>query len=209
MERATALRRSSTRTTDFLDFLRRELAPTPERWSATLRLTLACVAATIPVMVFRLHLPLLVMILMYLITKEDTTATLVGTIAGILGVTHWARTRPARLPRGAGCDLVACLPRPRLRGGWVIPQPDPRAAIFGNGHRSTRRDGDDRAGRPPAGRAGPLPLLALVERGAGAGHQSGRATVAQPEGRAGPTRGGAEHAAARGGRRDRADTGRP
>jgi multidrug resistance protein MdtO len=86
MERATALTRSSTRTTDILDFLRRELAPTPERWSATLRLTLACVAATIPVMVFRLHLPLIVMILMYLITKEDTTATLVGTIAGILGV---------------------------------------------------------------------------------------------------------------------------
>jgi multidrug resistance protein MdtO len=86
MERADVRTRSSTRTTEFVDFLRRELAPTPERWSATLRLTLACVAATIPVMVFRLHLPLLVMILMYLITKEDTTATLVGTIAGILGV---------------------------------------------------------------------------------------------------------------------------
>ena len=86
MERATALTRSSTRRPSSLHFLRRELAPTPERWSATLRLTLACVAATIPVMVFRLHLPLLVMILMYLITKEDTTATLVGTIAGILGV---------------------------------------------------------------------------------------------------------------------------
>ena len=38
-------------------------------------------------MVFRLHEALLVMILMYLITKEDTTATLVGTVAGILGVT--------------------------------------------------------------------------------------------------------------------------
>ena len=87
MESANALTRSSGRTTGLLDFLRRELAPTPERWRATLRLTLACVAATIPVMVFRLHLPLLVMILMYLITKEDTTATLVGTLAGILGVT--------------------------------------------------------------------------------------------------------------------------
>jgi multidrug resistance protein MdtO len=86
MERADVRTRSSTRAAEFLDFLRHELAPTPERWSATLRLTLACVAATIPVMVFRLHLPLLVMILMYLITKEDTTATLVGTIAGILGV---------------------------------------------------------------------------------------------------------------------------
>jgi multidrug resistance protein MdtO len=38
-------------------------------------------------MMFKLHLPLLVMILMYLITKEDTTATLVGTIAGIIGIT--------------------------------------------------------------------------------------------------------------------------
>ena len=87
MESANALTRSSGRTTELIDFLRRELAPTPERWRATLRLTLACVAATIPVMVFRLHLPLIVMILMYLITKEDTTATLVGTVAGILGVT--------------------------------------------------------------------------------------------------------------------------
>ena len=32
MERATALTRSSTRTTELVDFLRRELAPTPERW---------------------------------------------------------------------------------------------------------------------------------------------------------------------------------
>jgi multidrug resistance protein MdtO len=86
MERAAARTQSSTRTSDLLDFLRHELAPTPERWHATLRLTLACVAATIPVMVFKLHLPLVVMILMYLITKEDTTATLVGTVAGIIGV---------------------------------------------------------------------------------------------------------------------------
>ena len=86
MERAHARTRLSTRTTELAEFLRRELAPTPERWSATLRLTLACVAATIPVMAFRLHEPLLVMILMYLVTKEDTTATLVGTLTGILGV---------------------------------------------------------------------------------------------------------------------------
>ena len=71
MERADVRTRSSTRTSDLLDFLRHELAPTPERWHATLRLTLACVAATLPVMVFRLHLPLLVMILMYLITKTE------------------------------------------------------------------------------------------------------------------------------------------
>src|SRR5262245_46837201 len=86
MECATVRTRSSSRTTELVEFLRRELAPTPERCHATLRLTLACVAATIPVMVFRLHEALLVMILMYMITKEDTTATLVGTLAGILGV---------------------------------------------------------------------------------------------------------------------------
>src|SRR5262245_10862806 len=74
-------------TTGLYDFLRRELAFTPERWHATLRLTLACTAATIPIMMFKLHLPLLAMILMYLITKEETTATLVGTLAGIIGVT--------------------------------------------------------------------------------------------------------------------------
>src|SRR5262252_8223173 len=74
-------------TTGLYDFLRRELAFTPERWHATLRLTLACTAATIPIMMFKLHVPLLAMIVMYLLTKEETTATLVGTLAGIIGVT--------------------------------------------------------------------------------------------------------------------------
>src|SRR5499427_3987470 len=69
------------------DFLRRELAFTPERWQATLRLTLACTAATVPIMMFKLHLPLLAMIVMYLLTKEETTATLVGTLGGMIGVT--------------------------------------------------------------------------------------------------------------------------
>src|SRR5262249_12113673 len=68
-------------------FRGRELAFAPERWQATLRLTLACTAATVPIMMFKLHMPLLVMILMYLITKEETTATLVGTLAAIIGVT--------------------------------------------------------------------------------------------------------------------------
>jgi multidrug resistance protein MdtO len=63
------------------------LAYTPERWHATLRLTLACTAATVPIMMFKLHFPLLAMIVMYLLTKEETTATLVGTLAGIIGVT--------------------------------------------------------------------------------------------------------------------------
>src|SRR4029077_14004567 len=71
----------------FLGFLRRELAPTPGRWHATIRLTLASIACTIPIMIFHLKEPLLVMIGMFLITKEDTTTTLLGTVLGILGVT--------------------------------------------------------------------------------------------------------------------------
>jgi hypothetical protein len=51
-------------------FLRRELAFTPERWQATLRLTLACTAATVPIMMFKLHIPLLTMIVMYLLTNN-------------------------------------------------------------------------------------------------------------------------------------------
>jgi multidrug resistance protein MdtO len=69
------------------ELLRRELVPTPERWRATLRITLACVAASFPVMAFHLHVALIVMILMFLISKEDTTTTLLGTILGIIGLT--------------------------------------------------------------------------------------------------------------------------
>src|SRR5262249_6073351 len=70
-----------------LDFLRRELAPTPGRGSATFRLTLACLAATIPVLTHRIPHALVVMILMYLITQEDTAATLIGSILGVIGAT--------------------------------------------------------------------------------------------------------------------------
>jgi multidrug resistance protein MdtO len=70
-----------------LDFLRRELAPTPGRGSATFRLTLACLAATIPIFTHRIPLALLVMILMYLITQEDTAATVIGSILGVIGAT--------------------------------------------------------------------------------------------------------------------------
>src|SRR5262252_6258008 len=70
-----------------LDFLRRELAPTPGRLGATLRLTLACTAATVPIMIHHIPHGLVVMIVMYLITKEDTTATLLGSVLGVLGVT--------------------------------------------------------------------------------------------------------------------------
>src|SRR5215471_13009338 len=70
-----------------LEFLCRELAPTPGRGSATFRLTLACVAATVPIFTHRIPLALLVMIIMYLITQEDTAATLLGSILGVIGVT--------------------------------------------------------------------------------------------------------------------------
>jgi len=69
------------------EFLRRELAPTPGRSGATLRLTLACTAATVPIMIHHIPHGLVVMIVMYLITKEDTTATLLGSVLGLVGVT--------------------------------------------------------------------------------------------------------------------------
>ena len=68
-------------------FLRRELAPTPSRLGATLRLTLACTAATVPIMIHHIPHGLVVLIVMYLIAKEDTTATLLGSVFGLLGVT--------------------------------------------------------------------------------------------------------------------------
>src|SRR5215470_8906576 len=68
-------------------FLRRELAPTPGRLGATVRLTLACTAATVPIMIHHIPHGLVVMIGMYLITKEDTTATLLGSVLGLIGVT--------------------------------------------------------------------------------------------------------------------------
>src|SRR5262245_34011831 len=73
--------------TSLLAFLCRELAPTPGRGSATFRLTLACVAATIPIFTHHIPLALIVMILMYLITQEDTAATVIGSVLGVIGVT--------------------------------------------------------------------------------------------------------------------------
>ena len=73
--------------TEFVDFLRRELAPTPGRGGATFRLTLACVIATIPVLTHRIPHALIVMIMMYLITQEDTAATMLGSILGLAGAT--------------------------------------------------------------------------------------------------------------------------
>src|SRR5262249_54595146 len=82
-----AHKRESMTAAALVDFLRRELAPTPGRGGATFRLTLACVIATIPILTHRIPLALIVMILMYLITQEDTAATLLGSILGVAGVT--------------------------------------------------------------------------------------------------------------------------
>jgi len=71
----------------FVEFLRRELAPTPGRWQATLRITLACIACTVPVMSFHLAQPLIVMIGMFLVAKEDISTTVLGTILAIVGTT--------------------------------------------------------------------------------------------------------------------------
>ena len=70
-----------------IDFLRRELAPTPGRGSATFRLTLACLVATIPILTHHIpHAPL-IMFVMFLITQEDTAATIIGSILGLVGLT--------------------------------------------------------------------------------------------------------------------------
>src|SRR5262245_8893295 len=70
-----------------IEFLRRELAPTPGRFGATLRLTLACTAATVPIMIHHIPSGLLVMIVMYMVAKEDTTATLLGSVVALVAVT--------------------------------------------------------------------------------------------------------------------------
>src|SRR6188768_2619846 len=70
-----------------LELLRRELAPTPGRGSKTFRLTLACVIATIPILTHHIPHGLVVMILMYLITQEDTAATVIGSSLGVFGAT--------------------------------------------------------------------------------------------------------------------------
>src|SRR5215475_2689243 len=70
-----------------LEFLHRELAPTPGRGGKTFRLTLACLATTIPILTHHIPHGLVAMILMYLITQEDTAATVIGSILGVIGAT--------------------------------------------------------------------------------------------------------------------------
>ena len=71
-------------TSRVVEFLRRELAPTPGRWQAALRITLACIACTIPIMTFHLKQPVMMMIGMFMITREDISTTLLGTILAIV-----------------------------------------------------------------------------------------------------------------------------
>jgi multidrug resistance protein MdtO len=71
----------------FWELFWREMSPTPGRWQAALRITLSCTICTVPIMAFHLQQPLIVMILMFAISKEDTTTTLLGTIIGIIGFT--------------------------------------------------------------------------------------------------------------------------
>jgi len=95
-----------------IDFLRRELAPTPGRGSATFRLTLACLVVTIPIFTHRIpHAPL-IMFVMFLITQEDTAATVIGSILGAVGLTI-----------GMGLALLAweiCMDLPWLRICFLI-----------------------------------------------------------------------------------------
>src|SRR5262247_4164470 len=70
-----------------LEFFHRELAPTPGRGGKTFRLTLACLATTIPILTHHIPHGLVAMILMYLITQEDTAATVIGSILGVIGAT--------------------------------------------------------------------------------------------------------------------------
>src|SRR6266478_2611710 len=74
-------------TSRFWELLWREMAPNPERWAAALRITLSCLICSVPVMAFHLQQPLLVVILMFVISREDTTTTLLGTVLGIIGFT--------------------------------------------------------------------------------------------------------------------------
>jgi multidrug resistance protein MdtO len=68
----------------FGEFLRREFAPMPGRWQATLRITLACVACTIPVMAFHLKQPVMIMIAIFMIAREDVSTTVLGTLITIV-----------------------------------------------------------------------------------------------------------------------------
>ncbi|MGO8836383.1 MAG: FUSC family protein [Limisphaerales bacterium] len=60
------------------------MAPTPERWQATVRITLACLICTIPIMAFHLKQPVMMIIGMFMVTREDISTTLFGTLLAIV-----------------------------------------------------------------------------------------------------------------------------
>ena len=68
----------------FEEFLRRELSPTPERWRATLRITLTCMICLVLIEAFHLKQPAMVMIGMFMVTRDDLSTTLLGTILAIV-----------------------------------------------------------------------------------------------------------------------------
>jgi multidrug resistance protein MdtO len=70
-----------------LDFLRRELAPTPGRGGAALRITLACVITVTLVLMFQMPHSLVAFVVIYLIAQEDTAATVLGSILGWIALT--------------------------------------------------------------------------------------------------------------------------
>jgi len=72
---------------ELFEFLRRELAPTPGRGLATLRITLACLITVALVLMFRIPNSLLAFVLIYLITQEDTAATVIGSVLGWVTLT--------------------------------------------------------------------------------------------------------------------------
>jgi multidrug resistance protein MdtO len=63
------------------------MAATPGRWEAVVRVTLSCLICTVPIMAFHLREPLLVMVVIFVISKDDTTTTLLGTVIGAIGLT--------------------------------------------------------------------------------------------------------------------------
>ena len=70
--------------TRFWEFLRREMAPTPERWRATLRIALTSMICLVVIEAFHLKQPAMVMIGMFMVTRDDLSTTLLGTVLAIV-----------------------------------------------------------------------------------------------------------------------------
>ncbi|HUC85275.1 MAG TPA: FUSC family protein, partial [Candidatus Acidoferrales bacterium] len=61
------------------------MAPSPERWQAALRITVACLICTIPIEAFHLKQPAMMMIGMFMVTRNDSSTTLFGTLLAMGG----------------------------------------------------------------------------------------------------------------------------